>query len=423
MKSVADASVAVRKPRTNFGRKRVLSLSARGRGYIRFITKHMPESIVRAKLFVYVTSGRGGVDVSGVKGKWSERTITFKNAPQLSPPVVEAGLGTRGWTEIDVTSLVGFARTVDFVVAPVGAARVNIASRESRAHAPRLVLDLGDPVLGAAGDIACDPAGPSFNGGAGSASACHMRATSNLLLASDLASVLVLGDLQYENGALEKFRASYDATWGRLNAIAHPAVGNHEYETSNADGYFQYFGSAAGDPKKGYYSFDIGRWHIVALNSNCSHAGGCQRGSPQEAWLRDDLATHRAGVCTLAYWHHPRFSSGGHGNTATMQPIWQTLYQFNADVVLSGHDHDYERFAPQRSGGTADPVRGIREFVVGTGGKNLTRFTQKIHPNSEVRNADTFGILKLTLRPRGYDWQFVPEPGKTFTDSGSASCH
>ena len=423
VKAVADATVDQRKPRKNFGTQRVLSLAPGSRAYLRFTLKQMPESILRAKLRLYVTKGAADVVVMGAHGKWTEKSITFKNAPQLSPPEVRAAAHAKTWRDIDVTGLVGFGRKVELVIAAGAGQRLTLASRESRARAPRLMLEPGNPVVGAAGDVACDPADSNFNGTAGSKKGCHMRATSDLLLASSLTSVLVLGDAQYENGTLDKFRGSYDPTWGRLNAIAHPAVGNHEYETRDAVGYFQYVGSAAGDPTAGYYSFDIGRWHLVALNSNCSKAGGCQTGSPQESWLRNDLQTHRAGVCTLAYWHHPRFSSGGHGNTISMQSIWQTLYQFGADVVLSGHDHDYERFAPQRAGGTADPERGIREFVVGTGGKNLTSFSRTVRPNSEVRNSETFGILRLTLHPRSYEWRFVSEQGGPFTDSGTAPCH
>jgi len=161
---------------------------------------------------------------------------------------------------------------------------------------------------------------------------------------------------------------------------------------------------------------------MVVLNSNCEKIiGGCQVGSPQEQWLRADLSAHPA-TCTLAYWHHPRFSSGQHGNAVEMQPIWQALYAAGVDVVLNGHDHNYERFAPQDATGRADPERGIREFVVGTGGKNHYGI-RKIKPNSEVRNLNTFGVLKLTLHATSYDWQFIPTTGKKFTDTGSATCH
>jgi len=179
--------------------------------------------------------------------------------------------------------------------------------------------------------------------------------------------------------------------------------------------YFDYFGALAGEPKTGYYSYDLGSWH-------CKDVGGCESGSPQQRWLRADLASHPV-ACTLAYWHKPLFSSGSaHGNDLAMKPLWDALYDANADVVVNGHDHDYERFAPQTPDGVSDAVRGIREFVVGTGGKNLRPFgTAK--PNSEVRDFSAFGVLKLILKPNGYDWQFIPEEGKTFTYSGSGVCH
>lgn len=277
------------------------------------------------------------------------------------------------------------------------------------------------PVVAAAGDIACDPADPNFNGGNGTAAACHMKATANLI--SDLGpdAVLLLGDNQYENGALAKYQASYGPTWGSFKAITHPASGNHEYLTAGAAGYFSYFGAAAGDPAKGYYSFDLGGWHLIVLNSNCAAVGGCGAGSPQQQWLAADLAAH-PGVCTLAYWHHPRFSSGPHGDDPLSQTFWADLHAAGADLILNGHDHVYERFAPQNPAGAADPAQGIRQITVGTGGKNLTGFPL-IRLNSEVRNAATFGVLELTLYPNGYAWRFVPEAGGAFTDSGIGWCH
>ena len=241
------------------------------------------------------------------------------------------------------------------------------------------------------------------------------------LLESNPGTVMALGDLAYPNGTPEDFKC-YDRTWGRVKDRTRPAVGNHEFHSSDATYYFQYFGSAAGDPKTGYYSYDLGSWHIVVLNSECAEVGGCGAGSAEEKWLRADLSAHPAG-CTLAYFHKPRFSSGlNHGNDPEVGAFWQALYDFNAELVLNGHDHDYERFAPQDPNGNADPKRGIREFVVGTGGKNHREFGIR-KSNSEVTNNNTFGVLKLTLKAAGYDWKFIPEAGKTFTDSGSGNCH
>jgi acid phosphatase type 7 len=283
-----------------------------------------------------------------------------------------------------------------------------------------------DPVIAAAGDIACGPSSSAYNAGLGTATECRQKYTSDLLVNGGLAGVLALGDNQYEDGQLSKYLLPYHLSWGRVKSLTHPVPGNHEYQSAGAQGYFDYFNGVgsptgpAGEPGKGYYSFRVGAWHLIALNSNCTQAGGCGLGSPQEQWLKADLATDRA--CTLAFWHHPRFSSGQHGNASSMQAIWQDLYDRDADVVLSGHDHDYERFAPQSATGAPDFARGIREFVVGTGGKSHYGFgTAK--PNSEVRNSDTFGVLQLTLRPGSYDWKFVPEAGATFSDSGKGYCH
>jgi acid phosphatase type 7 len=274
-------------------------------------------------------------------------------------------------------------------------------------------------VIAAAGDIACDPLSSSFNGGAGTASACRQRYTADLLGGVD--AVLTLGDNQYENGAYEKFLLSYDPSWGRAKAITYPSPGNHEYLIPGGLGYFTYFGAAAGTRGEGWYSFDLAGWHLIALNSNCSAVGGCGPGSPQYQWLMNDLAANNA-ECTLAYSHHPRFSSGNYGNHDEFQPFWQLLYNDGAEIVLAGHDHNYQRYAPQTPAGGRDDARGIREFVVGTGGKTHYAVDSS-GTNRQVANGDTFGVLKMTLRAGAYDWQFVPEAGKTFSDSGTGSCH
>ena len=268
-----------------------------------------------------------------------------------------------------------------------------------------------DPIIAAAGDIACPP------GASVTPTHCHHAATSDLL--EGATAVLTLGDNQYPNGTLAEFQGSFDPTWGRFKSVMYPSVGNHDYHIPGAAGYFDYFGTAAGPRDKGYYSFEIGAWHLVALNSNCVEIGGCEEGSAQEQWLRADLAASSAS-CTLAYWHHPLFSSGKHGSDPRMATIWQALYEHGADVVLSGHDHDYQRFAPQTAAGVAD-ARAPREFVVGTGGYSL-RFGGPPIANQEAQSHDTFGVLKLTLHPASYDWEFVAEAGGAFSDSGSADC-
>jgi Tol biopolymer transport system component len=290
-----------------------------------------------------------------------------------------------------------------------------------------------DPVIGTAGDIACDPDLTRYSTGLGTRDACHMLQTSDLLLKMDLSAVIPLGDLQYENGTLDKFQRSYEPTWGRLKAQTRPVVGNHEYRTPGASGYFDYFNGPgvfdgpAGARDKGYYSYDLGAWHVVTLNSQCSHApadnpykNDCAVGSPQEQWLRADLAAH-PNRCTLAAWHHPWFSAGLAGVNDRVRPLFQALYDHGVDVLLTGHDHGYERFAPMDTAFNRDPARGVRQFVVGTGGKNeeTHRYPQ---PNSEVRAQGRFGVLELTLRPSAYTWEFKRDGG-TFEDSGANACH
>jgi hypothetical protein len=240
-----------------------------------------------------------------------------------------------------------------------------------------------------------------------------------LLLDGSLDPIAVLGDIAYPNGSLADFSNCFDSSWGRHRPRIRPAPGNHEYLTPGAAGYFTYFGQAAGDPSKGYYSYDLGSWHVIALNSNCS-AVGCAAGGAQEQWLRQDLAANPR-ACTLAYWHHPRFTSGDHGNTTAVAPLWKALVDNHADVVLNGHDHGYQRWRPMNASGAASAT-GVTEFVVGTGGTSLTRFRTTKPANNLVRDAATHGVLKLTLRDTGYDWQFIPITGKTFTDTGSADC-
>jgi len=284
-------------------------------------------------------------------------------------------------------------------------------------------LDSTDPVLVGAGDIA-------------SCSRTGDEATASLLEGIN-GTVATLGDNAYESGTSAEFSGCYDPSWGRHKARTMPSVGNHEYYTAGASGYFGYFGNAASPTEsgctvncKGYYSYDLGSWHVVVLNSNCAAVGGCEKTSTQGIWLRNDLANTINKQCTLAYFHHPRFSSSGIGNNSAVAPFWEVLYEAGAEVVLNGHAHNYERFAPQNPDGQLDQAQGIREFVVGTGGRSLNSFGT-IRTNSEVRITDdygsgNFGVIKLTLHPTGYDWEFVQIDGTvdgTPRDPGSASCH
>ena len=286
-------------------------------------------------------------------------------------------------------------------------------------RAPQLEA-AGDPVIMAAGDIAC--------GSGSSGASCKQMQTSDLLMQQNPDAVLLTGDNQYEDGELPDYQSFYDPSWGRKKSITHPAIGNHEYGDPNGKGTFDYFNGVgnfsgpAGDRDKAYYSYDLGNWHLIALNSNCSKAGGCSAGSAQEQWLRADLAANTK-PCTLAYWHHPRWTSDTRDfDTPAVQSFWNALYDYGAEVVLVGHSHFYERFAPQNPSHQLDNSLGIRQFIVGTGGRNVYGFGT-IEANSQVRNGTTFGALKMTLHPGSYDWQFLPIAGSSFTDSGTTFCH
>ncbi len=293
------------------------------------------------------------------------------------------------------------------VIAGVALATLRAGVVFARPAAPAPKPPPADPVLVGAGDIAsCKEEGDEQTAA---------------LLDTIPGTVFTLGDNVYPSGSPKQFAKCYEPTWGRHRARTRPVPGNHDYRTSGAAGYFGYFGAAAGDPTTGNYSYDLGTWHVIVLNSNCSDIGGCGPGSRQEKWLRADLAAHPA-PCTAAMWHHPRYSTADHGDDTDMRYLWKVLYEAGVEVALSGHDHTYERFLPQDADGRPDPVRGIRQFVVGTGGRELYKF-DKINPDSEVRNNKTFGVLKLTLHPGSYDWEFVPVAGGTFTDKGTTACH
>jgi PKD repeat protein len=256
--------------------------------------------------------------------------------------------------------------------------------------------------------------------GAGNIVRCssdHDEATARLL-DGIAGTVITLGDNVYDSASIAEFENCYAPTWGRHKARTRPVPGNHDYRTEGAAGYFEYFGAAAGDPDKGYYSYDIGAWHVIALNSRIS----MRAGSVQERWLRADLTASKS-LCTLAYFHDARFySAGSDGVSSAVKPAWDALYEAGAEVVLNSERRFYERFAPQTPDGEADPSWGIRQFIVGTGGWSSGSFGT-VRPNSEVREGHTFGVLKLTLHDSAYDWEFIPVAGEPFRDSGSGICH
>jgi 3',5'-cyclic AMP phosphodiesterase CpdA len=267
-------------------------------------------------------------------------------------------------------------------------------------------------VLLAAGDIAeCDHQGD--------------EATAHILAEYPQAKVATLGDNAYQHGTLEEFKSCYGPSWGKFKDRTMPATGNHDEATKNAQGFSDYFGSRGGPYDKYYYSYDLGSWHMVVLNSDCWRVGGCDSDDPQAVWLRRDLERSSA-LCTLAVWHRPPFSSGRYGapeDTRRVRPLWRVLDEQGVDVLLTGHEHSYERFAPMDAEGKRDDAHGVRLFIVGTGGGNLRRFENAPLPTTEARQDNTWGVLKLDLKPAGYDWKFLPVAGSSFSDSGAGSCH
>lgn len=369
--------------------------------------------------------GDGRVDLAWGESSDSDLAgyrVFRRNADGSWPTAATATTGASTTTYTDTPLTNGTAYTYR-IVAFDAVGQTSAPSPEAAA------TPAADPVIAAAGDIACAPNDQYYNGGAGSTNNCRQSAVSDLLVGTGLTGVLPLGDEQYDAGQLSYFQQVYAPTWGRSDSIVHPALGNHEYLTSGASGYFDYFNGVgiqsgkAGDRSKGYYSYDIGSWHLIVLNSNCSFVA-CAAGSAQETWLKADLAAH-SNACVLAYWHQPRFNSGTAGETTGTSPFWQDLYNASADLVLNGHQHSYERFAPQNASGTADSARGLREFIVGTGGQSHGTLGAT-KPNSEVRDIKTFGVLRIALHASSYDWRFAPAAvtgNGTLADSGTQACH
>jgi hypothetical protein len=415
--SVADGYVQADRPERGYGAAPRLTISSRPlrRTYIRFRLARIARPTHRALLRVWAhNSVPAGFRVHVAGNGWHERALTFGRSPRPGRRSVASGPVRRGWKHVDVTRLIPRAgSSVTFVLSPSSRARLVLASREVGSRGPSLNVTprppAGSVVLAGAGDIAY----------AGAEDA----QTAALLDAIDPDIVYTLGDNAYEDGTAKQFATWYRPTWGRYRAKTRPTPGNHDYRTRNASGYFGYFGARAGDPAKGYYSFEAGAWHVVVLNTNGEGACAtvaCHSGSAQERWLRADLAASRR-QCTLAYWHHPRYSIGPQGTTSVTRALWEALYDDGVELALAGNDHNYQRWKPIDDEGEVDSARGIRSFVVGTGGK--TPDGLGAHPNVEIANAGTPGVLKLTLKQGGYDWQFVPVAGKTFTDSGSGTCH
>jgi len=308
----------------------------------------------------------------------------------------------QSWTDV-TTGLIDF---------PVGRVTLRIVADDEGFNLNRFTVGapVADAVLVGAGDVGeCNSDGD--------------ERTAELIDDID-GTVFITGDTAYPDGTAENFADCYDPSWGRFKERTRPALGNHEYNDPDAQGYFDYFGEQAGEPGKGYYAYDAGTWRVIVLNSNCSRAGeeaGCDPHDDQLAWLNEELAANQ-NDCTVAYWHHPRWSSGEYGDDTNMSTFWEVLYDAGADLILNGHEHYYERVTPLDADGNPDDEHGIRQIIVGTGGGEQTVVAAQ-REHSEVLGLAVYGVLKLTLKTGGYDWEFIPVEGSTFTDTGSRTCH
>jgi hypothetical protein len=472
LSAVADAYVLSSKPNVNEGSSTTLRIRNLIKiSYLRFQVPAIPagESVSTATLRVYATTGDKcnlGVEVlRAASDTWGESTIKWKNQPGPTGPVLSSDTwsGT-GYKTFSVTPVVTGAGPVSFVLRHAQACGANadatFRSREA-ANGPELVVETsagGAPAcsdtrdndadglidhpadpgcatssdtdetnpppssgvkVGVAGDIVCSPSHSDFDGS--NPAKCQHRGTADLLVGMD--AILPVGDIQYPDGALSDFNQAYDPSWGLFAPTTYPVPGNHEYHTAGADGYFDYW-AAKGRPtggRLGYYSFDLGSWHIVALNSSDS-CPSCAEGTPQNNFLEQDLAGTTK-PCILAYWHHPLFNSGtGHGSTLNVRPFWDDLYAVRADIVINGHEHNYQRSAKQTPAGQAI-ANGIREFVVGTGGKGLYALQTTPDPNLDFAQDDSFGTLRLTLGNGSYSWQFVSIDGTVLDSGGPVACN
>ncbi|SDJ04202.1 DUF7594 domain-containing protein [Nonomuraea jiangxiensis] len=422
---VADTYVDNSATGTNYGTSAQLGIdnSPVKRMFLRFTVSGVSGTVSSVKLRVHTDnvsgaeSGSGGSFRAMSNTTWSETGTTWNNQPAIDGATLGSigAVTANAWYEIDVTSYVKGNGTYSIGVTSASTDGADFDSRESGGStAPQLVVTTGTTTPPPTGDVLVGAGDIADSGSGDSATAA--------LLDDIPGTVFTLGDNVYTNGTASEFANYYAPTWGRHKSRTRPVPGNHDYNTSGASGYYGYFGSSAGDPAKGYYSYNIGaNWHVIVLNSNCS-AVSCASGSAQVNWLRSDLAANPR-PCTVAMWHHPRYTSGAnHAPTTSVAPFVQALYDANADLILTGHNHQYERFAPINPSNQLDTARGIRHFVVGSGGAGHYGFGT-ILPNSEARNSDTFGVLKLTLGAGSYTWQFVPQAGKSYADSGTTNCH
>jgi hypothetical protein len=392
--------------------------------------------------------GRDLWAVMSVRNKSSRGVYVAVDGQLTASHPVTGGSGRASWQPTSPGVYAGPLRTSQHPLLGPGGERLHLTS-DGRATSLAVTLSVGFstgrsdcPIparrtggaitVAAAGDIACDPDSPFYNKGRGRANRCHHKVTSDLVKKIDPDAVFALGDLQYQAGSLANFQASYDPTWGRFKNITYPVPGNHEYGSPGGKGYFAYFGSQATpqDPDcfadcRGYYSFDLGAWHVVALNVICSKLprdDGCSRRSAQNQWLEKDLkAANKTTACTVVMTHSPRWSNS-HWESPELDALISTMHHNGVDLLLSGDSHSYERFAPQNPGSKLDNTRGITQIVVGTGGAHFTELHSPA-PNSVVAKTRVFGVLKLTLEDGSYEWTFRADPSTPFKDSGSRACH
>jgi hypothetical protein len=415
----ADARVDESEPGKNYGDSTYLQVNGGDEpnieSFIRFTITGISGAVRSARLRLYNTTNasKHGSSIYATDAAWNETEITWVSRPGRISGSLDSidSTSEETWVEYDVTSFVTGDGTFSFVLATDSRDAVTFSSRQG-AQPPQLVIAFG-PDLPATATPEHPPEEVVFVG-AGDISDCdndNDELTAQLLDTIP-GTVFTTGDNVYSSGTSAQFTDCYDPTWGRHKDRTKPIPGNHDYRTSDGAGYYQYFNNISP-----YYAYDLGSWRIYALNTEID----ASENSAQVTWLQSDLAANPR-QCILAYWHKPRWSSGdNHGSNPEFHTLWQIFYEAGAEVVLNGHEHNYERFAPMNAAGEADPL-GLREFVVGTGGKSHYGFGTVL-PNSEVRDETSYGVLKLILRSSGYDWEFIPAAGSIFTDSGSAECH
>lgn len=362
--------------------------------------------------------------VYSTHSEWVETDVTWNNSPAPAEVVATFtnDVELHVWDQVRLENIIHGNGAYSFYIVMKRANDVAYRSREFTDAAPQLIIEWAHEMRVTTLPSTTAAGTPPVLVGAGDVADCDSERDEQTaaLIEQIPGLVFMLGDGAYVDGTVDEFFNCYDPSWGKFRDRTMPAVGDHEYNTPGAAGYYHYFGAAAGD--RGYYSYNVGTWHVVVLNSNCEEAGGCGENSPQGEWLRTDLMAN-ATTCLMAYWHEPRFSLRGEANTEQTEYFWQMLYGYGAELVLNGDEHYYVRFAKQNPAGAADPA-GIRQFIVGTGGRNRYEFEAEI-PNVEIKDNTSYGVLKLTLNESSYDWQFIPVdvPLMEFTDSGTEACH